>query len=531
MYITVKNYRCFSQKNPLKIELQRGITAYIGPNNSGKSTIFRFLFELRALWTLLSSADNFANAIKIGLAEIDTKLPDKRSIFCDSNNHNLEIEVDLRSANPLEELPGNHVQKLKCTIARDNPKSCIIKIYTSAAGNEVDMKASTVRPQSFDVATRDDPGNPFSYEGLVSAFKTLSDCVYLDANRFIASKFGGNSYDLIVGSSFVQQWGLLKTGDNNALRLKAVTLRKCIQDIFQFSQLEISSNTAGNDMVVVIDDTPYNLSEMGDGISQFILALGTAAIKEPSFILIDEPERGLHASMQIDFVTSLASYAKYGLMLTTHSVGLARSVSDCGIFSVKMRNHESRVERYEKESELPELLGMLNYSSYRDLGYSKILLVEGTGEVKVFQQFMQKFKVDHEVVILPLGGSSLIRSGVAHEISEICRIAKGSVFAVVDSERKTENEKLSQDREGFRNICQSLGIPCLVTHWRATDNYFSTEAIQSAFPGQNYTCLERYELIGRGRWKKSENWRIARHMSKDEIAATDIGQFIKTYLA
>ena len=45
--ITLKNYRCFEDSNPAKFTVGRSFVGFVGPNNSGKSSILRFFFEFR----------------------------------------------------------------------------------------------------------------------------------------------------------------------------------------------------------------------------------------------------------------------------------------------------------------------------------------------------------------------------------------------------------------------------------------------------------------------------------------------------
>jgi AAA15 family ATPase/GTPase len=41
--LTVKNYRCFPDSEPLRIAIRPGFTAFVGVNNSGKSSALKFL--------------------------------------------------------------------------------------------------------------------------------------------------------------------------------------------------------------------------------------------------------------------------------------------------------------------------------------------------------------------------------------------------------------------------------------------------------------------------------------------------------
>ena len=57
--LTVKNYRCFSDEQPATFRVQPGLTALVGKNNAGKSSILRFLYELRGLFQTLSGPPQF----------------------------------------------------------------------------------------------------------------------------------------------------------------------------------------------------------------------------------------------------------------------------------------------------------------------------------------------------------------------------------------------------------------------------------------------------------------------------------------
>ena len=51
--IRVFNYRCFGSETSGVLELRAGFTAFVGPNNSGKSTILRLPRDLRGVFGLL----------------------------------------------------------------------------------------------------------------------------------------------------------------------------------------------------------------------------------------------------------------------------------------------------------------------------------------------------------------------------------------------------------------------------------------------------------------------------------------------
>ena len=60
--MTIKNYRCFSDSDPVPISIRDGFTAFVGVNNSGKSSLLKFFYELRDLFLHLSKHENLAVA-------------------------------------------------------------------------------------------------------------------------------------------------------------------------------------------------------------------------------------------------------------------------------------------------------------------------------------------------------------------------------------------------------------------------------------------------------------------------------------
>ena len=61
--LTVKNYRCFTDENPLVIEFNDGFTALVGPNNSGKSSFLKMFYEFKNLWQILTQEQAILNLV------------------------------------------------------------------------------------------------------------------------------------------------------------------------------------------------------------------------------------------------------------------------------------------------------------------------------------------------------------------------------------------------------------------------------------------------------------------------------------
>ena len=311
-------------------------------------------------------------------------------------------------------------------------------------------------------------------------------------------------------------------GDNNACTRVVEAVRR----LLGFNTLAINASDDVKTLKVYIDGRSHTLQELGSGIAQLILVLVNAAVKKPTYVLIDEPEMSLHPSLQLDFISELGKIATKGLLFTTHSIGLARSCAD-SIYTVnRVKDGVSKVTPFDGTPNLSEFLGELSYSSYQALGFEKILLVEGVTDVRTVQQFLRKQRSDHRILLLPLGGNALIDGRRELELSELKRITP-SISALIDSEKDGPEKELDAKRDEFLKVCGRIGIKAKVLDRRATENYLSERAIKS-IKGEKYRVLQSFEKLTsvEPHWSKEENWKIAAEMTWEEISETDLGQFL-----
>lgn len=524
--ITIKNYRCFTDSKPARIILRKGYTSFIGVNNSGKSSMLKFFYEFRHLFSFLTNpTGNLLDALK-GLPQgfrLASSILDQNEIFCNLNNRNLGVELRFISEDealayddPLKS------ERFDIIIPRGTSKF-LAKLYS--ANGELILNEGSWNYDGTMLCLENNPMVQMS--NLFEAFRLLSETLYIGPFRNAINMEANIDYfDIKVGRDFIQAWQKWKTGDSIEHNEAIIQLTGGIKHIFDFENLEINPSADGQTLKVFINEKSYKLLELGSGITQFILVLANVAIKQPSYILIDEPELNLHPSLQLDFLTTLGFYANEGVLFATHSIGLARACADWKYSFRLNAEGESEITEFESNPHLSEFIGELNFSGYRELGFDKILLVEGTTDVKTIQQFLRLYRKDHQIVILPLGGDSLINDNSEMELNEIYRIS-GNIFALIDSERSLKGEKLAPNREAFVKNCRKIGITCYVLPYRATENYFSEEAIKKV-KGDAYHALEPYQLLKEAspRWSKTENWRIAREMTLEQLNLTDLGDFL-----
>ncbi len=525
--ITIKNYRCFSDQHPVHVTWRPGFTAFVGPNNSGKSSLLRFIYELRplleSLWRGGAGVREAFRGSPQGFPLAPSVL-DPNEIFSNHNTRPLQIEFRV-DPSALGHPPGEYrvPERLALTIPRGTHE------WTGqllVGDRRVSPTGSGPSGPGVEVLLVGD--ERFNLAPLFEALQILSRGLYVGPFRNAINLGAKQDYfDIDVGQAFIKRWREYKTGPIKQRNEATYRVEEDVRRIFGYDSVQINASNDEETLQLFVDGRSYKLGEMGSGLAQFVIVLANAAVRRPAYVLIDEPELNLHPSLQLEFLTSLTSYTTEGAVLfATHSIGLARAAADRILTFRIADDGGTEVKDLESTPRLSEFLGELGFSGYRELGFEKLLLVEGVSELRTVQQLLRLYRKDHQVVLLPLGGSQLITRDREPELEEIKRIC-GKVHVVIDSERGQAEAPLPEDRAAFVKVCEVTKIRYHVLERRALENYFPDHAVKSV-KGDKYRALGPYEALKEVplSWGKAENWRIAREMTEQDLEGTDLGKFL-----
>jgi predicted ATPase len=512
------NYRCYSDRSPGILEIRPGFTAFVGTNNSGKSTLLRAIRELKGVFGAIGDQNVLMQLLRGDPWQVAfTDVEDPDEIFNDRNEGPVIIEIEF----PADADDDFTWIKLSCN--RSN------KWWAGSAAigpQKVTPTQAEFRTQGPSFTNLQGGRQPFSMRKAQGLSALLTTSVYIPAFRHaISGASGVTGGDLMLGAEFLTTWASWQTGATKWQRQRILRIVEDVCRIFDLDSLVVQPALGNTTLQLLVNGRDYRLREMGAGITQFLLVLATAAIRRPGLVFIDEPELNLHPTLQQDFLTSIASYCTYGVMFATHSIGLARTAAD-HLNAVRSDGNASSVHPWEANTSIAELLGELSYSAYREIGQSSILGVEGLHDVRPVQQFLRLLNLEHSTLVIPLGGDHIFSEAGIETLQELKRLAT-DVFVLLDSER-TELNGASKDRRGwFAEQAKTLGIKVHLTERRAIENYFSTRAIQLAISADS-KALGPYESHSAAMWRKHDNWRIAREMTLADLASTDVGVFMSS---
>ncbi len=526
--ITLKNYRCFPHDLPASMRLESGFTALVGSNNSGKSSLLKFFWEFRGLFDQLRNL----NALYGGLEgkrqglNFPNTVRDHTEVFCNRNAESLSVEFDFSRIDP-SELPKPLAPfPTKLVIDMDRATRGWIAKASVRGHPLLTNDTNLTSRENTAVVTPVRGGEALADLGaIVAVCGRLSQCVYIPAYRNAINVGSAQPYfDIQTGQAFISQWRAWQTGDVVEFRRAARRLTDTIRDIFGYGRLEVNAANNNETLELFIDGESYMLPELGSGIAQFLMVLANAATKKPPFVFIDEPELNLHPSLQRAFLKCLASYTTEGVVFATHNLGLALAQAD-RTYSVQRIDHgRSEIHRYGETPRLPEFMGELSFAGYKELGFDKVLLVEGVTDLRAIQHFLSFYGKQDKVVLLPLGGNALINGRRRDELQEVQRICP-YVHALIDSEKADAAAPLESARDAFVATCAGLepAIPCHVLARRSLENYFTDAAVKAVL-GPRSAALGHYDRV-LDKWKV-DNWRIAQEMNRADIDGTDLGIFL-----
>lgn len=497
--VQIKNYRSIPLDAPITITLKEGIQFIVGVNNVGKSNLLRFFSEVRQCFYQPHTLTNDGESYQ------ELKIPFDSMVNQNHQEHSIEFSIECKGIQ----------EKLEINPRGDYKHSRNLYLTSSYATLDFRKKSERV-------------------DRVLDMVLVLTKIMYIGATRVSISDAEGKSYDGSVGKRFFREWNSWATGNEKIKMRKISDLVEELKELFGFKVFSISVNSDNSEMIITNDEGAFALNELGTGMSQFIVTLGNALFLNPSFIFIDEPEINLHPKMQEMFVRSLAAKAKYGLIATSHSIGLARSVAD-DILSLTKESGKPKLVPFGRHfhTTIGQSISEMGFSQYTELGANHILLVEGVTDIKCFREILRKWNLDQHFVVMSLGGGDFItdKADIADELKELSRFNAKSISVVFDSERTSRNAVLSDKLAGFKKTCELLNFDVFPTEVHSTENYITQKAIDTVL-GKGYKQLGPFENFNtvQKKWSKDKNWLMFREMTKEDFNNTELKSFIENVL-
>lgn len=268
-------------------------------------------------------------------------------------------------------------------------------------------------------------------------------------------------------------------------------------------------------LVIKKDNSWLHIENWGSGM-QDLLVIMTAASAN-NYIAIEEPENHMHPDMQNRLARHLQHSNLTSIILLTHSsVFLRRGFADV----VLMTSYLDGAIKVSEATDRVSLLSDLGYTIEDNLTADLIVLTEGPTDIPFFEEFMRKKEFDRKINIKfwGLGGDIMDQMNI-----EIFK-ESSNVIAIIDNDPGS-----SKVRNRFIRNCEKLSIPVTKLKRYALENYFTLDSLKAVFGASEInvtTIAPDKKLENQIHINVKKNiYKIAQHMSLDDIKGTDLDDF------
>lgn len=474
-------YRSVGEKPVLLYPFSK-INLFVGPNNSGKSNILRFIHK----W-----------------CEDDQKYSDD-----DYPNYNRNLTASVFRPVKAEEtynLMVKDYQYYSYTIGLLRNLVCselfkydeinqIIWICKTPDEDELKKRVNPFDPNTLHDFTLQYAGaaapareitsnlskvlSTFIVRALAS-FPELDKSIYIKANRDL---FDNTKNSFLNNEKIIER--LNKTINHKASDTRAEEdkqhFERFISDFLGYNvRVSIPASLDSINLISVNDPKrQFNLDQLGSGIHEIIYFALVATLNHDCVICIDEPEIHMHPRLQRQFLEYLLKNTDNQYFIATHSSAFINTNNhDVSVFKVaKGVDGFTECNFVSKMDELSSLVDSLGCKASDIIQSNCVIWVEGPSDRIYLNYWIHGIKpelvegIDYSIMFY--GGRLLNHlSGDAYSVDEgfinLLKINKNS-FIVIDRDR---DDGITQINPTKQRIQEEFGNRCWITAGREIENY------------------------------------------------------------
>ncbi|WP_210470252.1 ATP-dependent nuclease [Vibrio crassostreae] len=492
----------------------KSINLIIGPNNSGKSNLFRYFNYLKKVLSTERFKEGGSTTIISELEESQKWRWESNDVICNiklSNDNNVsyankngypiqEHDISLISKNSIE------LDSLLFNVSVDG-----FELYDVNGLIKSDIGSSSSKY----IDASDNVKGYFDNSNYWKAF--LSSLVFVDPIRHHVRSSGNSDDYYFDGAKIIKNLDTISSDTKNKSRWLQYKL-KMTSWLSEILSEEITSIEVDNADLRIDFKTElsFSLSELGTGVSQVVMLLSHLWInKDVNLnIFLEEPEANLHPDSVVKLVKIFEEeLTNHRFFITTHSPSLIDCVNDhWSVFGIaKQDNGASKVTPNDNVIRYYETLDNLGVKASQILQANTVIWVEGPSDRIYLKKWIEELsgnelKEGKDFSFLYFGGTNLASFTVLEDVEQdFINVLSTSrkAYLVTDSDCKSRElregsafkaylssmlDRVSVAAEGQSGVSKSLEdyFGVWVTEGREIENYIDKDLLFKILISQGF---------------------------------------------
>lgn len=516
--IGIKGYRSIG-KEPVLLYPFKKVNLFIGPNNSGKSNLLRYIEKYFNRYFSHETFDNFVDS-----PDFDTSIT--RETMFPKKVEDVNKFLSERGVAPLRDSLHSFYE-----FDETNAPHYWVKEISKSQVDEVFSKSFRYRN------IINSAGYPMGDGDLYRVFKDTYDwanyenenkVIYIEACRDLYDK---NRNTFIEGNTIIEKLNEIinnRPGEYEKISLKH-KIEEFISDLLgETIQLKIPSS---KDSISIVYDgdkegkRERSIEQLGSGVHEIIYFAIVATANSGCLICIDEPEIHMHPRLQRMFLDYLISHTDNQYFIATHSSAFLNTNSNnVSVFRTRMVDGYTQCDYCFIPSDYYKVLDELGCKASDILQTNCVIWVEGPSDRIYLNYWLNGFSGEGELIegidysIMFYGGrllANLTGSDDENEFISLLKLNRNS-FIIIDSDKKYDADDINSTKG---RILKEFDERCWITSGREIENYL---------PNGEYEELVRNDAFG-GKDFSPRSGQYDNRLKKDDGSSFDKVLFARKF--
>lgn len=322
-----------------------------------------------------------------------------------------------------------------------------------------------------------------------------------------------------------------------------------LRKLLYLPNVELEVPPSHDHIIVANDGLRLPLESYGTGVHELIILAIAVFSADKAIFCIEEPEIHLHPRLQKEFLQFLVNETNNRYVISTHSNALLVPSEEVQVVHLWLEAGATRSRCVESSEHGLQILDDLGVRASDLLQANSVIWVEGPSDRIYIKRWLElcasELREGIDYSIMFYGGRCLSHLTADREeipnpedLIPLLRINQHSMI-VMDSDRKSQTNRINATKRRIRNECSNSRIPCWITSGREIENYLAFESISKGYKEitgsavkiatfGKYESLEEVLKRALGKWKNTWSYNnhkperariIAKYINKEHMSA------------